>query len=682
MNQRVLVFENDSAFADDVKRNFERMGLAVDVALDGPTGLELAHVHRPDLILLSIELPGMNGFLVCKKIKKIAELEHVPLVIMSSEVDQETFEQHKKLRTRADEYIRKPIAFTELLDRIRGYVPATNGHANDTGAAQAADIEEAFSVGDDEVIVLSDEDAQNELQEVENTDPGLDVAGPPLSVGTTNDDFDREQQAAIEALAAPGAATLSSRPPPPPMAANNQAFSNAEERRTPPPNMTSSLRPGAVSVRPAGESALAVAAHAAEIERFKRELTAADEKVQASDRRAAMAEQRATGAEKALESAKRTGGASSRELLDLREQLNRKDRELLELRDQVTSRDKQLIEASDRHLGVERELQDARDKMSDLQRDLEKKSELVVALTADKETARKRLDDAKARAERNETKVRELSSEVDELRVQQEAELLELNSQRQAAETALRSEHAATLEGLKSQHASELERMKQAQLSEVDRLTGRHVAETEARAKEHAQEIAGLKDQHASTLAARQRAHEDELAELREEHVVAQKSAAERAEQEKLAALEALREELNGAHAERMAEAERKLRSEHADEREGMARRHANEVSELTERHRLEASRLNKALTDAEARFALLEERFEDSERARTSAETQLLATRQERDHLSARSNELSGQLTRAEKRIERDNELLERVRKAMAIGLGLLEEQKQDPAS
>jgi chromosome segregation ATPase len=164
--------------------------------------------------------------------------------------------------------------------------------------------------------------------------------------------------------------------------------------------------------------------------------------------------------------------------------------------------------------------------------------------------------------------------------------------------------------------------------------------------------------------------------------VVAQKSAAERAEQEKLSALEALREELNNAHAERMAEAERRLRSEHADEREGMARRHANEVSELTERHRLESTRLSKALTDAETRFAMLEERFEDSERARTSAETQLQATRQERDHLSGRANELGSQLDRAQARIERDNQLLERVRKAMAIGLGLLEEQKQDPAS
>jgi len=81
MSQRILVFESDTAFAGEVKSNFERMGLMVDVAGDGPSGLELAAAHRPDLILLTIELPGMNGFLVCKKIKKTSELENVPLKV-------------------------------------------------------------------------------------------------------------------------------------------------------------------------------------------------------------------------------------------------------------------------------------------------------------------------------------------------------------------------------------------------------------------------------------------------------------------------------------------------------------------------------------------------------------------------------------------------------------------------
>ena len=57
----------------------------------------------------------MNGFSVCNKLKKDPALKDVPLIIMSSESSDETFEQHQKLRTRAEDYVHKPIAFGELL---------------------------------------------------------------------------------------------------------------------------------------------------------------------------------------------------------------------------------------------------------------------------------------------------------------------------------------------------------------------------------------------------------------------------------------------------------------------------------------------------------------------------------------------------------------------------------------
>src|SRR5438552_18331670 len=99
MGQRILLFESESSFAQEVRSSFQALGATVDVAGDGPQGIELAAAHRPDLILLTIELPGMNGFLVCKKIKKQEGLQNVPLLIMSSEATEDVFEQHKKLRT-------------------------------------------------------------------------------------------------------------------------------------------------------------------------------------------------------------------------------------------------------------------------------------------------------------------------------------------------------------------------------------------------------------------------------------------------------------------------------------------------------------------------------------------------------------------------------------------------------
>jgi CheY-like chemotaxis protein len=648
MSQRILVFESDAAFADEVKSNFERMGLLVDVAADGPTGLELAAAHRPDLILLTIELPGMNGFLVCKKIKKTIELESVPLVILSSEVDQETFEQHKKLRTRADEYIRKPIAFRELLDRVQGFVPSGNGVSADSGEETALDIEEAFSVVDDDVIVLADDDTPDDVLEDDASAAASSEAAPAGFAFGSHEPSEVTQQAAAQfAFTAPSPVAVSMQPV--------MRETPPQIREAPPeireslagPRAPSGPQPFRGQTGPIDASGGSGSTQTAELERIKRELAAADEKVQAAEKRASLADQRASNAEKSLDAAKRTGGASSRELLDLREQLNRKERELLDLREQVTGRDKQLIEASERGLLVERELQDTRDKQSDLQREMEKKTELVAALTTDKDNVRKRLDDAKARAERGEAKVKELGAELDGLKARHQLEVEELRSQNALADAALRAGHAAELDVLRQKHAAELE---------------------------------SIQKQHTMTLAERQRAHADELSELREEHAVTQKAAVEHHEQDRRGAVEALRNELSALQQQKLAETTNLHRAELASARDELARRHASELTELGDKHRQELARLGKLLSEAESRHALLEERHEDTESARAAAEKRFHAAVQERDDLVRRSNEIGAEFERAKAKLARDEEILDRVRKAMAIGLGLLEEQKQSP--
>ena len=84
MGQNVLVFESDANFAGDLRNELTKLGCDVRVVDDGNTGLQQATSARPDLILLSIELPRMNGFSVCNKLKKDPSLKDVPLIIMSS----------------------------------------------------------------------------------------------------------------------------------------------------------------------------------------------------------------------------------------------------------------------------------------------------------------------------------------------------------------------------------------------------------------------------------------------------------------------------------------------------------------------------------------------------------------------------------------------------------------------
>jgi DNA-binding response OmpR family regulator len=145
MAARILFFEADQGFADSVKTQLEARGATVEVVDDGNQGLSRAADERPDLILLTIELPQMNGFLVCKKLKKSSDTQGIPVVILSSEATEEIFEQHRKLRTRAEDYVRKPIDVGALITRVSGIV--------DLGlAAEPLDLSEEIPLEDVEEL--------------------------------------------------------------------------------------------------------------------------------------------------------------------------------------------------------------------------------------------------------------------------------------------------------------------------------------------------------------------------------------------------------------------------------------------------------------------------------------------------------------------------------------------------
>src|SRR5580692_4619912 len=122
MPTKVLVFESDVAFAGELRNELGHLGCTTTVVDDGNLGLQQAAREKPDLILLSIELPRMNGFSVCNKLMSDPTLKVVQLIIMSSESTEETFEQHRRLRTRSEDYVHKPIGFEDLLTRIKPFV--------------------------------------------------------------------------------------------------------------------------------------------------------------------------------------------------------------------------------------------------------------------------------------------------------------------------------------------------------------------------------------------------------------------------------------------------------------------------------------------------------------------------------------------------------------------------------
>ena len=120
---KVLVCENDAGFAEELGHELTALGCVVRVVEEAASGLAAALEERPDLIIASVELPAMNGFLFCNRLKRDPGLKDVPLVLLSALETEETFERHRRLRGHADDYLRKPVPLGELVERLARLVP-------------------------------------------------------------------------------------------------------------------------------------------------------------------------------------------------------------------------------------------------------------------------------------------------------------------------------------------------------------------------------------------------------------------------------------------------------------------------------------------------------------------------------------------------------------------------------
>jgi two-component system response regulator MprA len=124
---RVLVAEDDPPVAASVRRALEYAGYAVSVLPDGPTALACALRDRPDVLVLDVMLPGLDGHGVCRALR--AAGGDGPMVLMLTARDA-TADRVAGLDAGADDYLVKPFAYEELLARVRALLrrrPASTG---------------------------------------------------------------------------------------------------------------------------------------------------------------------------------------------------------------------------------------------------------------------------------------------------------------------------------------------------------------------------------------------------------------------------------------------------------------------------------------------------------------------------------------------------------------------------
>ncbi len=112
---RILVVEDEEKVASFIRKGLEEERYAVDVALDGEEGLELAELNPYDLIVLDLMLPGLDGFRFIQRLR--AQGVHTPILVLTAR--DSVGDKVKGLDLGADDYLTKPFAFAELLARIR-----------------------------------------------------------------------------------------------------------------------------------------------------------------------------------------------------------------------------------------------------------------------------------------------------------------------------------------------------------------------------------------------------------------------------------------------------------------------------------------------------------------------------------------------------------------------------------
>src|SRR5207245_1851926 len=138
---RVLLVEDEQDVAQLIRYNLTKEGYDVVISGNGNDALRLAREHRPDVILLDIMVPQLNGWEVCRRLKKDPELSVIPVIMVTGRVE----EGDKVLgfEVGADDYVTKPFSPRELIARIRAVVRrGRQGDAKDKKAnRKAADLE-------------------------------------------------------------------------------------------------------------------------------------------------------------------------------------------------------------------------------------------------------------------------------------------------------------------------------------------------------------------------------------------------------------------------------------------------------------------------------------------------------------------------------------------------------------
>ena len=135
MKNKILLIDDDPTLLDLLSQYLQDADYQVFTASNGASGLKLAYNERPDLVLLDVMMPGMDGWEICARLRELTQVPIVMVTAKSSEAD-----KLRGFRLGVDDYITKPFSFAELVARVQAVLARANVPEKENGYATHGNI--------------------------------------------------------------------------------------------------------------------------------------------------------------------------------------------------------------------------------------------------------------------------------------------------------------------------------------------------------------------------------------------------------------------------------------------------------------------------------------------------------------------------------------------------------------
>jgi DNA-binding response OmpR family regulator len=135
MKNKILLIDDDPTLLDLLSQYLQDADYQVFTAPNGVSGMKLAYNERPDLVLLDVMMPGMDGWEICARLREMTQVPIVMVTAKSSEAD-----KLRGFRLGVDDYVTKPFSFAELVARVQAVLARANIPEKESGYATHGNI--------------------------------------------------------------------------------------------------------------------------------------------------------------------------------------------------------------------------------------------------------------------------------------------------------------------------------------------------------------------------------------------------------------------------------------------------------------------------------------------------------------------------------------------------------------